>query len=254
MFFRNQFKELIVALDLTKSLEDALIKDGATGSSLSDKIKSYQEYDEEEYIEAFGEEGDDIDELSYAFREYKRSLLGGLYNDLRWVAHERNQVMHFPNYLIEDFAAFKRVSQDAIAYFGGQGYKKRFLAQISYFLKILLIIAIVATVVYFEWSFFGKYLQNIPTEVMQDIHSKDWIGLAMRAFLSFVIIALAFQLIALAVEILNLLLQLFSLLVLFMLRYWYIIIVAVLSALLWNKDPSYLHELYMHCLKIWEVL
>ena len=98
MLFRNEVRELEEVLSLTKELEKALKRDGASGFSLSDKIKSYEDKS--------GYDMDDDDD-AYQYRQYKRTLLGGYYNQLRWVAHERNQIMHQPNYFIAEFIKFK---------------------------------------------------------------------------------------------------------------------------------------------------
>jgi len=104
MLFRDELKETMQALRLTQELENALKADGASGNSLSDMIKSYEILDSDDFDEA------------YEYRAYKRSLLHGRYNRLRWVAHERNQVMHQSRYLINNFTKFKYTLKDAIKY------------------------------------------------------------------------------------------------------------------------------------------
>ncbi len=104
MLFRDGKKELLESLYYTHQLEKELQRDGARGVSLSDKIKSYQTLQEGDFDEG------------YEFRAYKRSLLDGRYNALRWVAHERNQMMHQKGYLIPKYAKFKLTIKDGIKY------------------------------------------------------------------------------------------------------------------------------------------
>ena len=104
MLFRDRKKELLESLRYTHELEKELQRDGAKGMSLSDKLKSYQSLQEEEFDDG------------YEFRSYKRSLLDGRYNALRWVAHERNQMMHQKGYLIPEYTKFKLTIKDGIKY------------------------------------------------------------------------------------------------------------------------------------------
>ncbi|MDY0123766.1 hypothetical protein [Sulfurimonas sp.] len=108
MLFRDELKETMEVLKLTKELEDELKRVGARGASLSDKIKSFEVYSQEDFDE------------DYEYREYKRGLLGGRYNRLRWVAHERNQAMHQNKYLINQYLKFKYTIKDAIKYLNGK--------------------------------------------------------------------------------------------------------------------------------------
>ena len=108
MIFRNELKELMTSLYLTKEIENELKKSGAKGNSLSDKIKSFQTLNEEDFEE--------YDDNGYSFRQYKKTLMDGHYNPLRWVAHERNQLMHQSNYYIFEFAKFKRSATSALKY------------------------------------------------------------------------------------------------------------------------------------------
>lgn len=114
MLFRNDLKELMISLMLTKYLEVELEKQGALGNSLSDKIKSYEILTEKDFTDA------------YNFREYKRKLLNGYYNDLRWASHERNQIMHKDNYYISNFTKFKRVLSKPVKYFENKDTKNFF--------------------------------------------------------------------------------------------------------------------------------
>ncbi len=113
MIFRNEYKELMNALYLTKTLEDELDKNNAKGISLSDKVKSFETKTEEN----FWDEYDNYNDVSYQYRKYKRNLLGGNYNNLRWVAHERNQLMHQNGYFISNYKRFKHTLKNSIDYF-----------------------------------------------------------------------------------------------------------------------------------------
>jgi len=108
MIFRNELKELMTSLYLTKEIENELKNAGVSGNSMSDKIKSFQTLSEEDF--------EDEDDNGYSFRQYKKALIGGHYNQLRWVAHERNQLMHQSSYYIFEFAKFKRSASSALGY------------------------------------------------------------------------------------------------------------------------------------------
>lgn len=129
MLFRNELKELTVSLYLTRELEMELDKRSIVGASLSDKIKSFDRYEmpnKSAYIRNNNNDDDDFNyedhndyaiDNGYLYRVYKRCLLGGRYNNLRWVAHERNQLMHQDNYFILEYWKFKRTLKSGLAYF-----------------------------------------------------------------------------------------------------------------------------------------
>ena len=52
-------------------------------------------------------------------RKERKQLLGGHYNNLIRIAHERNQLLHIHNYTIENFRTFKRACRDVITYLEG---------------------------------------------------------------------------------------------------------------------------------------
>lgn len=106
--FRSQLSELRIALYLTRQIESLLDALGAEGKSLSDKVKSFDDSD--------GTYDEDDREERFRYREYKRSLIGGYYNDLRWIAHERNMLMHKNDYFINDFKKFKLSCHEIILY------------------------------------------------------------------------------------------------------------------------------------------
>lgn len=153
MLFRDGKKELLESLCYTHKLEKELQRDGARGVSLSDKIKSYQTLQEEDFNEG------------YEFRAYKRSLLDGRYNALRWVAHERNQMMHQKGYLIPKYAKFKLTIKDGIKYLKnnklGGGWEGVVLA----LLKALPYIVAIAVVGYLfmQLSLFKDFTWNDMT-------------------------------------------------------------------------------------------
>jgi len=145
---------LMEILFLTKKLEDILDKEGGVGTSFSDKVKSFDRYDEnnstvdrsdigykfyysdgEYHIKEMYEDDDDIytelaeyeafKNANFLYRAYKRALISGYYNDLRWIGHERNQVMHVHKYKISEYRKFKNVSLEIIDYFeNGKTVKK----------------------------------------------------------------------------------------------------------------------------------
>lgn len=136
MFFRDGKKELLESLYYTHKLEKELQRDGARGTSLSDKIKSYQTLQEEDFDEG------------YEFRAYKRSLLDGRYNALRWVAHERNQMMHQKGYLIPMYAKFKLTIKDGIKYLKNNKLSGGWEGAVLLLLKALPYIAAIVVVGY----------------------------------------------------------------------------------------------------------
>lgn len=254
MFFRNEIKELITALNLTKELEEALIQDGAIGNSLSDKIKFYQEYDEDEYIETYGDEEYDEDELMYEFREYKRSLLGGLYNDLRWVAHERNQLMHFDDYIISDFDKFQSVTRKAIALLKGEVYKKSFFEYLTGALTIVSSFIIIIAVVYFEWGFLGNILHSYPEQIMKDFNTGNWVGLIISGVLSFFILSIALSVIVWALKVFHKIFAIIYHLCSIAFHNIHIFLLILLIIVLWNQDIGSIYHIDEKILQLWESL
>jgi len=260
MLFRNRLKELVIALDLTKQLENELIKDGATGNSFSDKIKSYQKYDKEEFIKLYKRNFNDEfsksntkEELSYKFREYKRSLLDGRYNDLRWVAHERNQIMHCPNYTIGDFSKFQSVSKDAIEYFQKIKQKTNIFSKIINFLLIIVIFIGLLGILYFLWHFLGEYIDSL----VESFKSENWIIFVFRSGLGIIILYTMVQILIIIgysiVFSLSLFFGIYFLFIELLSRYWFFLLLLVLSYFLWDKDVSYLKDIQIKSLKIWEL-
>jgi len=238
MFFKNKLKDLIIALELTKELEDALIEDGAKGKSLSDKIKSYQKYDEAAYLKAFKNKSDNERELQYHFREYKRSLLGGLYNDLRWVAHERNQLMHNADYIITDFKKFQAVSKEGIAFLKGIEAKKNFSWYINENFPVVFPLAIITIVIVFSYEvFFG---------------SGNWMYPMIVAIPTFIILYYGYLILLLGIKIFNSLVSLWERQVL--LRNISIIALFLIIFALWNVDFNDLYKFFSKTLQIWKLL
>lgn len=162
MFFRDELKETMETLKLTRELELSLKKNFAHGNSLSDMIKSYEYINKNEFEE------------EYEFRAYKRSLLDGRYNPLRWVAHERNQVMHKSDYLIGNYLKFKYTIKDASEYFNSGRIKKitkeylllSFFKYIPYFAPLLALILFNGDKISlekFNFSFSGILIGTIVT-------------------------------------------------------------------------------------------
>ena len=120
----NQLQELLY---YTRVLEILMAKDGATGFSFSDKVKSYDDgptedlslyaseyyYKEGNYYRKgtdweheriFYKRGNDIDLDDYRkFKSYKDTLSDGHYPELIEIGHERNQLMHIDGYKIPDY-------------------------------------------------------------------------------------------------------------------------------------------------------
>ena len=154
MFFRNELKELMITLKLTKELENQLIKDDVKGISLSDKIKSYEKYCLDDFR-------DDNDYDKYqGYRNYKKKLLNGNYNNLRWIAHERNQLMHQTNYLIPEFLKFKSVLTKSIKDFKNAKYSNVILEKVFLSTLMFRVILFLMTVVFISYTYYDKYVSN----------------------------------------------------------------------------------------------
>lgn len=216
MLFRDELKETMETLYLTKQLEDALKQNGACGTSLSDKIKYYQK--KEEY---------DFDE-SWEFRAYKRGLLDGRYNPLRWVAHERNQVMHQNNYLISEYAKFKYTIKDAIKYF--QSNMKDTLTFESFVLVFFKVFPYLFVFGYVLWAFKDKIFT----------HDVNWLVFGIAVIFGFGILM---QLGEIFSNILKIIYQLFNILQNLLTQQKILIVLLVLSYVFWGKDFSYVEVL-----------
>lgn len=217
MLFRDELKETMEALSLMQQLENALKADGARGNSLSDMIKSYETYD-----------SDDFDE-PYEYRAYKRSLLHGRYNPLRWVAHERNQVMHQSGYLINNFTKFKYTLKDAIKYIK-KGRKNRFTFE-STLLSLLSFIpyAIPFGIIIF---LFGERLFTSDANPLFII------------FGTLIAIGLSVRFGELLASLLELFYTIFDLIQKIATRHKLIFFGFIFSYILWNKDTQTLSELF----------
>ncbi len=286
---QTDIKMVAQALELTQKLEKALEYDGATGMSLSDKIKSYQKYEEEEFCKRYLQGYEELDEeegyidgiyidyleyyyddneklqneLSYKFREYKRDLIGGLYNDLRWVAHERNQLMHIPNYTIENYPKFVNVIQRALGYF--QGSKKpnkwkqmvqRMTRPIYRFFSLLPNMIAIGLIILYGYTHQAGVIDLVGgfyhTTVagLTDTHNTPF-GWFLALFFPIVIVIFSIGIIFYVVQLISSFIELiFALVILFftntyymirvtiyfMIRYYGYILFFILSILLWNKD------------------
>ena len=216
MFFRDELKETMETLYLTKQLEDVLKQNGARGTSLSDKIKSYQK--KEEY---------DFDE-SWEFRAYKRGLLDGRYNPLRWVAHERNQVMHQKNYLISEYAKFKYTIKDSIKYF--QSRMRNTVTLESFILGFFK---------FFPYLFvFGWVAFVFKDRILT--HDINWVVFAIVAVFGFGILMQVGEIVS---NILKIAYQLFNTLQTLFTQQKLLVVLLVLSYIFWGKDISYVEVL-----------
>ncbi len=217
MLFRDELKETMEALRLTQELENALKADGARGNSLSDMIKSYERYDSDDFDEA------------YEYRAYKRGLLHGRYNPLRWVAHERNQVMHQSGYLINNFTKFKYTLRDAIKYIK-KGRKNSLT-----FESLLL-------------SFFTLIPYFIPFGVVAYLFGgKLFMGDANPFLLIFgtiVAIALSLRFGELLAKLFELFYTIFDFIQKIATRHKLIFFALIFSYILWNKDLQMLSEIF----------
>ena len=143
-------KQLAEAIFLFSRIENLLRQHGGKGESFSDLVKSfnkrlYQEerlkankeyantigykfyYDDGEYYvkDQYEYENGIKDELEKyesskqdwrEYIEYKGQLIGGFYNNLRTIGHERNQLMHQADYNIKNFSRFKKACYQVINY------------------------------------------------------------------------------------------------------------------------------------------
>jgi uncharacterized protein YgiM (DUF1202 family) len=143
-------KHLAEAIYLFSRIETLLREHGGTGESFSDLVKSFnKKIHREEKLKAKKQKADkigykfyyadgeyhikdqyeyeyDIDEELFEYEEskrqwreyieYKRGLIGGFYNNLRTIGHERNQLMHQADYHIPNFSRFKKACYQVIDY------------------------------------------------------------------------------------------------------------------------------------------
>lgn len=147
-----QTQELSELLYLFSKIENLLDKQGATGTSLSDKVKSFDTFEKIELPEHMKDIGykfyfkdnrynikdtyeydDNIDEerelyqrfkfQKTAYYNYRERLLGGHFNNLIRIAHERNQLLHICQYDIDDYKAFIKACLSVINYLEQDGTK-----------------------------------------------------------------------------------------------------------------------------------
>jgi len=143
-------KQLAEAIFLFSRIENLLRQHGGKGESFSDLVKSFNKrLHHEEKLKAHKQYADSIgykfyydngeyyikDQYDYEYGiddelekyerskqewkeyiEYKRQLIGGFYNNLRTIGHERNQLMHQSGYQIKNFARFKKSCYQVIDY------------------------------------------------------------------------------------------------------------------------------------------
>jgi len=185
-------KNLAEAIFLFSCIEKLLRQHGGEGDSFSDLVKSFNklfhteeslkedkqyadkigykfyydgnsyhikdqyeyEYDIEEELEKYG----DIKKKWKEYLEYKRQLIGGLYNNLRTIGHERNQVMHRVDYTIKNFSRFKRACFQVIDYFE-KGKSPWFIVKLHEKESIR---KKLTTIALYEPMFWVKYSLTIP--------------------------------------------------------------------------------------------
>jgi hypothetical protein len=237
MIFRNELKELMTSLYLTKEIENELKKAGAQGNSLSDKVKSFQTQSEEEFEE--------YEDNGYSFRQYKKALLGGHYNQLRWVAHERNQLMHQSSYYIFEFAKFKRSASSALSYIknGMQNVFniKEFVVDTVEFIFYLLpfLVPFIAAI----YTYRDKFSIIKFDEPLTYLY-------AVLIFVVFVkVVELSYALFDLFVGILTLLKKLMFWLQIFLTRNRGLLLVALLAFYFWDMNLTQAVNLFQGVLK-----
>ena len=143
-------KQLAEAIFLFSRIENLLRQHGGRGESFSDLVKSFNKrLHQEERLKAKKQHADTVgykfyynggeyyikDQYEYEYGiedelekyerskqewreyiEYKRQLIGGFYNNLRTIGHERNQLLHRADYNIKNFARFKKACFQVIDY------------------------------------------------------------------------------------------------------------------------------------------
>jgi hypothetical protein len=185
-------KQLAEAIYLFSRIENLLREHGGKGESFSDLVKSFnKKIHREEKLKAKKQKADKIGYKFYysdgeyhikeqyeddydiydeffdyeesktqwqEYIEYKRELIGGFYNNLRTIGHERNQLMHQAGYNIPNFSRFKKACYQVIDYLeeGKKPLLPVSLHENDSFQKQLTHIAID------EPMFWFKYLLTIP--------------------------------------------------------------------------------------------
>jgi len=139
-----QTRDFANILYLVNKIELLLGLKGAIGESLSDKVKSFDNYVKVENPDTgykfYFDEGDYHIKYDYEddtninhelkkyikyknqiqeYKIYKSNLLGGYYNNLIRIAHERNQLLHIHAYDIKKLKFFKSACLKAISYLEG---------------------------------------------------------------------------------------------------------------------------------------
>ena len=215
MFFRNELTETMNTLKLTQELENALKSNGAKGNSISDMVKSYQILDKEDFDE------------DYEFRAYKRELLDGRYNGLRWIAHERNQIMHQNKYLISNYTMFKYKIKDAIKYIKS-GCSDIFTYE-SFILGLFKAVPYLVPIIFIIFAFKDKL-------VFEKIN-------ILTIIIGFVFLGLAIRFGELISVITNIFYDIYNFIQKIATNNKILFYTLILSYLLWDKDSSYLYLL-----------
>jgi hypothetical protein len=143
-------KQIAEVLYLINRIEELMVKDGAKGESFSDKVKSFDDFEElypdidrsaigykfyykdgtfhikDQYDYESGIHGElreYIEFKTYRKRRYayREKLLRGQYHTLRIIGHERNQLMHIYNYKISNYKKFIKACNEIITYFESAG-------------------------------------------------------------------------------------------------------------------------------------
>lgn len=86
-------------------------------SNIDNELNAYVAYKDAQ--ENLNYEFNHFNTLKRKYYRDRKQLIGGHYNNLIRIAHERNQLLHIHNYEIPEFRKFKRACRDAISYLEG---------------------------------------------------------------------------------------------------------------------------------------
>ncbi|MDF1878142.1 SH3 domain-containing protein [Sulfurimonas sp. SAG-AH-194-C20] len=86
-------------------------------SNIDNELNAYIAYKDAQ--ENLNDEFDNFNTQKDKYYRDRAQLIGGHYNNLIRIAHERNQLLHIHNYKIPEFRKFKRACRDVISYLEG---------------------------------------------------------------------------------------------------------------------------------------
>lgn len=97
--------------------------------NIDDELDAYIDYKYAQ--EGLNDEFDNYKAQQNKYYKDREQLIGGHYNNLIRIAHERNQLLHIHNYEIPEFKKFKRACRDAIAYLEGTKWLSKPLVKLK---------------------------------------------------------------------------------------------------------------------------